>query len=63
MCVRQPVQRFEILFKTSNDSLSTLTLAPHDEFRLSLYGAELEKLPQIPEIYLGFQVGIYKRYT
>lgn len=46
----QEVQRFEILFKTSSDSLSTLTLAPHDEFRLSLYGAELEKLPQIPKI-------------
>ena len=44
-------QRFEILFKTSiNDSLSTLTLSPHDEFRLSLYGAELEKLAQIPKI-------------
>ena len=44
-------QRFEILFKTSiNDSLSTLTLSPHDEFRLSLYGAELEKLPLIPKI-------------
>ena len=45
------IQRFEILFKTSiNDSLSTLTLSPHDEFRLSLYGAELEKLARIPKI-------------
>ena len=44
------VQRFEIIFKTSNGSLSALTFAPHDEFRLSLYGAELEKLPQIPKI-------------
>ena len=47
----QTVERFEILFKSSNsDWLSTLTLAPHDEFRLSLYGAELEKLAQIPKI-------------
>ena len=47
---KKDLQRFEILFKTSNNSLSALTLAPHDEFRLSLYGAELEKLPQIPKI-------------
>jgi hypothetical protein len=46
----QEAHRFEILFKTSRDSLSTLKLAPHDEFRLSLYGAELEKLAQIPKI-------------
>ena len=46
----QEVQKFEILFKTSNNSLSTLKLAPYDEFRLSLYGAELEKLPQIPRL-------------
>ena len=45
----QEVQRFEILFKTSNNSLSTLKLELYDEFRLSLYGAELEKLPQIPK--------------
>ena len=45
------VQRFEIFFKTSKGSLSALTsLAAHDEFRLSLYGAELEKLPQIPKM-------------
>lgn len=43
----QEVHRIEILFKTP---LSTLTLGPHDEFRLSLYGAELEKLPQIPKM-------------
>ena len=47
----QNVQKFEIFFKTSNNgSLSTLTLSPHDEFRLSLYGAELVKLAQIPKI-------------
>ena len=46
----QEVHRFEILFKTSQDSLSALTLAPYDEFRLSLYGAELERLANIPKI-------------
>jgi phage terminase large subunit-like protein len=47
----QGIEKFEILFKTSNNvSSSTLTLVPHDEFRLSLYGAELEKLAQIPKI-------------
>ena len=50
------IQRFEILFKTSKKT-SSLTLAPHDEFRLSLYGAELEKLAQIPKICsLGFKL-------
>lgn len=42
------LQKFEIYFRTS--SLSSLTLAPDDEFRLSLYGAELEELAQIPKI-------------
>lgn len=50
-CVRsssQEVHRFQILFKTNEDYLAALTMEPLDEFRLSLYGAELEKLAQIP---------------
>lgn len=46
----QETHKFYILFKTDEDSLTSLTLAPHDEFRLSLYGVELEKLPQIPKL-------------
>lgn len=45
----QEVHKFQILFEASEISLATLTLAPHDDFRLSLYGAELEKLAQIPK--------------
>lgn len=43
----QVAHRFRIFFKTSED---LLTLAPHDEFRLSLYGAELKNFPQIPKL-------------
>ncbi|KAF8798202.1 hypothetical protein BYT27DRAFT_7124344 [Phlegmacium glaucopus] len=46
----QETHRFHILFNTSEESLTTLTLSPKDEFRLSLYGAEIEKFPQIPKL-------------
>jgi len=46
----QETHKFHILFNTSEDSLTALTLSPKDEFRLSLYGAEMEKLSQIPKI-------------
>jgi hypothetical protein len=46
----QEVHRFQIHFNTSEDSLTSLSLAPQDEFRLSLHGAEVEKLPQIPKL-------------
>lgn len=46
----QEIHKFQIFFNTSEDSLTALNLLPHDEFRLSLYGAEMEKLAQVPKI-------------
>ncbi|KAF8969864.1 hypothetical protein BDZ97DRAFT_1793052 [Flammula alnicola] len=41
---------FRIFFELSDKYLQMLDLSPHDEFRLSLRGAEVQKLSQIPKL-------------
>ncbi|KAF8163505.1 hypothetical protein B0H34DRAFT_695665 [Crassisporium funariophilum] len=59
---QQQPEAFQIIFDlTQEDLLDRLDFAAHDEFRISLRGAELEKLAKMPQICSLPMKLVYKR--